>query len=120
METVKTYKFKNTSSDHIRIDHPFSCSVKPGGELDVPEHLARPFRMDNGGRRPSVIEQLAPQMKPVDKDFAAEWAKVPDELASQPRSAPAPTLGGLLAAGVPRGVAEAIVAARKAKAEDEG
>lgn len=119
MEAIKTIKFRNTSSHTLRIDPPFSCTVEPGGQIDVLEDHARPGRLENGGRYPSVIEQLAPQMKPVDKEFAKAWEKTPEpELRVRGRKAQV-SVQGLMSAGVPRGIAEAILAATKAQAAAE-
>jgi hypothetical protein len=127
MEIVKLIRFKNTGTKHIddktgkehvskdtvRVDG-LGIEVAFGAECELPEHWTRPGRMANGGRRPSPIEQVAPQLLPVDEAFAKEWAKVPLEAAKpnqDPRRAVTDDalIAALIAKGTPRGIAEQLV-----------
>lgn len=127
MEIVKLIRFKNTGTKHIdektgkeyitkdtvRVEQ-LGLEVKFGEECELPEHWTRPLRLSNGARKPSPIEQVAPQLRPADPAFEAEWMRVPAAPTplGQPRAG-AVTDDALVAAlvskGVARGVAEGLV-----------
>jgi hypothetical protein len=141
--TVKTFKFKNMGTrlydkqgnpvlnkdgSHKRGEHtihvePLQLSVKFGEECEIPEEYTRPTLCVNGSRGPSPIEQLAPQLEPVDALFAEEWRKAPPapvlpQHGQRGPSAPV-TVESLMASGLSKGLAEqmysAIQQARTAK-----
>jgi len=134
MEIVKSIKFKNTGTKTVDKDgkprvskdtlyiEALDLTVPFGEECDIPELYTRPTLQVNGSRGKSSIEQLAPQLEPVDEVWAAEWRKPPVKaFNSAAPAAPAKpvTLESLMASGLNRGLAEqmlnAINAARAAK-----
>lgn len=110
MKKLKSITFV-ASSACKNVDLDVDCQA--GDEVEIEEGYALPRSNMNGSRRPAVVEQLCPQLRPKDKD----WER--DVFSQAPKAAPAggpgksqlPTVAGLMKAGVARGVAEAIVAA---------
>lgn len=70
-------RFKNTSEHTIMLESVGLDPVEPGAEIDIPLALCAPSRGDGGNRKPSPIECVAPQLKPVDPRDHKEWSKVP-------------------------------------------
>lgn len=84
--------------------------VPPKGTVDIPDGYAHPRRADNGSRRPSVIEELAPQLSPADPAEKAVWLQTPPANNKQStKVSNMPTVEGYVASGVPRGQAEILV-----------
>lgn len=104
-------QFINESNREVRVRLGSGFMVKPGATVEIEDGYAQPRRADNGSRRPSVIEQLAPQLKPADPTERAQWERVPDATPRAGKAAGMPTVDGLVAAGVPKGQAELIVRA---------
>lgn len=103
-------RFKNETDQQVFIAMGKGITVPPGGEIDIEDGYALPRRADNGSRRPSIIESLAPQLKPADPAERAVWEQAPQR--GKRGAAPLggmPTVEGLMAAGVPKGVAEGLV-----------
>lgn len=125
MEIVKAIRFKNmgtkvyadgklvlnkdgspkVTQDTVYIES-LDLAIPYGQEADIPEEYTRPGRQMNGNRKPSPIEQLAPQLEPSDPDFKANWLKVPAEPTKSKAATPALSVEAFVRAGVPRGVAE--------------
>ena len=107
-------KFKNTSQSSVFVEG-FGV-VKAGAELDVKDGYALPRRARNGQRIPSVIESVAPQLRPVDKADLARFLGTPSkcEEVPPPRN---PTAASLEAQGVAPGVAA--IMADKASVREE-
>jgi hypothetical protein len=83
--------------------------VEPKAVVDIPDGYAHPRRADNGSRRPSVIEELAPQLQPADAAEKAVWLQAPAARGQSPKATNMPTVEGYVASGVPRGQAEFLV-----------
>lgn len=62
-------RFKNTSSSAVNLPS-FGLVVEPGAEVEVEEDMFKPGKKDNGARRLSPIESLAPQLVPCDDNDA--------------------------------------------------
>lgn len=52
-------------------------TVDPGEVVDLPDWACAPRRNPNGSRRHSVIEDIAPQLKPANEEELAEWLLTP-------------------------------------------
>jgi hypothetical protein len=87
------------------------------GTCEVPIGYALPRRASNGDRRASVIENLAPQLKPADLEYRKVWEEAPEVDPVMRNRARLPTVAELVAAGTPEGVAESMVNALHATAE---
>lgn len=74
---TQTMKFKNTTDKVIILDSIGLDPVKPHGEIDVPLELCAPGRTAAGSRSKSVLECVAPQLKPSDPKDAEIWGAVP-------------------------------------------
>lgn len=108
-------QFVNTDEKHtVDLKMIGLGRVKPGETVEIPEGLARPERKANGSRRPSVVERVAPQLRPVDETWAAEFDSTPEPAPVQSRLRGA---HGPVAAGTGGPIAPGVAAARKAKAE---
>lgn len=70
-------RFKNTSENPVNLGPVGLDTVEPGQEVDIPLELAAPGRTDAGARAKSVIECVAPQLKPVSPDDIKLWQAVP-------------------------------------------
>jgi hypothetical protein len=88
--------------------------AKPGETVEIRDCYARPGRTVGGGRRPSVIENLAPQLRPANPDELAEWEKAPPAVNPGHTRATAggtiPDIQELIASGMPPKAARAKVA----------
>lgn len=137
---AKFVKFKNASKEHhVRVPD-LDVDVAPGEECLIEECYAVPRRSHAGGRGPSTVEQLAgcpgcqehtngkrpdgePNHKehcmlvPSDEADAIRFASVPDRGSVPKARAQMPSVTDLVAAGVPRGVAEQLVKAASAAAQ---
>lgn len=51
---------------------------EPGEVKDVPESVTRARRWRNGNRRPSIMEEYAPQLRPADDDEYHTWLQAPE------------------------------------------
>lgn len=93
-------------------------NVAYGDEVEIPELWAKPTRYANGARKPSPIEQLAPQLKPADDAERAAWEQIPAPAAPKTGAAGASpsamSVDALVAQGLPRGIAETLVATYQA------
>jgi hypothetical protein len=80
----------------------------PFGETcDIPDGYSHPQRAGNGARLPSIIEKLAPQLKPADPKERKIWLRVPPPGRSDGyREHPVPSVEALVRTGLPQGVAE--------------
>jgi hypothetical protein len=105
---METMRFKNPTAHPINLDPIGLGVVGPGDTIDVPLDLCAPGRASNGARSHSAIEQVAPQMVPVNEDERCVWAKVPKE--------PEPQSLVVSVQGRAPGVAPGIAALREAKA----
>lgn len=70
-------KFKNPTEHVLLLDAVGLPPVAPGGEVEIPDHLAAPGRTDAGARAKSPIECVAPQLVPADKNDREAWMKTP-------------------------------------------
>ncbi len=100
-------KFVNDSDTAVYIAIGKGVTVPARGYYECQEAYAKPRRADNGDRFPSVIEMLAPQLKPADPSDLVEWKKAPPPVSRAPQAAQLPTVEGLMSLGLPRQVAEA-------------
>ena len=114
-------KFINTSKEQSVTIEAFGIfNLKPGEICEIAEGYARPSRASNGGRKPSIVEGLAPQLKPADADERAHWLRTPtkQEIAARADEERIPSVEQLMKKGYAKGVAEAevkkLVAARDA------
>jgi hypothetical protein len=69
--------FTNPTKHIINLSALGIDSVEPGKDVEIPLSLAAPYRMDNGQRGKSPIEQVAPQLQPKNKEDLEAWLKVP-------------------------------------------
>ncbi|SRR6266567_1259192 len=83
--------------------------VEPKSTAEIPDGYAHPRRADNGSRRPSVIEELAPQLQPADPAEKVIWMQAPAARGQVQKVSNMPTVDGYVASGVPRGQAEILV-----------
>lgn len=85
---------------------------KPGELVEIPDCYARPGRNTGGGRLPSAIEQLCPQLRPADPEELAEWEKTPAPITPVrvPLGVDVPTVEQLMAQGMAPAAARAKVA----------
>lgn len=60
--------------------HGLDINVPYGEEVEIPEIWAQPGRYQNGSRKPSPIEQVAPQLKPALDTDREVWEQVPPEV----------------------------------------
>jgi len=106
-------KFINASNQTVTVAEFNIFGLAPGSTAEIPDAYAKPGRARNGARVPSTIEHLAPQLKPADEDERRAWEGVPadEPVAARPQM---PSVDGMVAAGVPRGVAEKLVEAAQA------
>jgi hypothetical protein len=103
-------KFVNESETVVRIPiGKGGIRVEPKGVVEIEDGYARARRNDNGSRRPSVIEELAPQMKPADLSERAIWMQAPAAQTRDHKTVSFPTVDGLVAGGMSRGQAEIVV-----------
>lgn len=108
-------RMKNTSpEDTLQLQMLGLGTVLPNGEIDVPEELCRPYKTAAGGRGPSDVERMAPQLRPVDEKDLERWAEIPAD------PEPASKLRGVGHAAVkvetlPPGVQAAVAAAKAPK-----
>lgn len=98
-------KMKNTS-DGPAIIKELGLVVEAGKTVDIDDQYAKPGRNGTGSRKPSIIEMLAPQMRPASKEDEVEWLKVPETDNAVPEVAGPPTATDLIRQGVPAAVAE--------------
>lgn len=69
--------FTNPTEHTVNLGSLGIDPVGPGKDVEIPLTLAAPYRMDNGSRGKSPVEQVAPQLRPKNNDDLAEWLKVP-------------------------------------------
>lgn len=106
---------KDTVRFHVKMAQGIEHFEVPfGNEVDIPEELTRPRRGANGARLLSPVEQLAPQLEPVDEEWKAQWMLPPAEERPGRPTAKAFTVEELVRSGIPAGVAETLVAAANA------
>ena len=72
LETVKC-------SAKAKGPHGLDINVPFGEEVEIPEIWAKPGRYANGARKPSPIEQMAPQLKPALDADREVWEQIPPE-----------------------------------------
>lgn len=93
------------------------CEV--GKTVNVPDEFCRPGRSQGGGRTASVIEMLAPQLRPVDPAELEAWSKPPAEPVVAKKAAEkitnVPSVEDLVANGMPPAAARKKVAAMLAE-----
>lgn len=77
--------------------------VPPGATVDIEDGYCQPGINVNGSRRPSIVERLAPCLKPADPEQRARWG-----LDTVPAPAPAPTADQVAAQLRDEGVAPAV------------
>ena len=85
MIKIDSMKFKNESEHTLNLEAAGLGDVEPGAVVEVPLALCAPSRGDGGQRKPSPIETIAPQLKPVDPIEHKEWMKVPAPPAPESR-----------------------------------
>jgi hypothetical protein len=68
--------------------HGLDINVPFGEEVEVPEIWAHPSRFANGARKPSPIEQVAPQLKPALDADREVWEQIPPEAPKAAGAAP--------------------------------
>lgn len=104
-------RFVNVAEHRVSVEMDgVVITCEPGGSCEIRDEYARPGVTAGGGRRPSVVEMLAPQLKPADMAARSEWEKVPGPVAP-----PAPkviTAADLVAEGMAPAVAEHVAAAK--------
>lgn len=123
MKRQKWIEVKNESDRRI-VHEDLDIDCKPGEVCEVLEGYVMPRRGASGERFPSILEQIAPGLMPVNEEDRARWSKAP----ASPDKAPAkmPSIKDLVAAGMPQGMAEMfcqameaqLAEAKKALAED--
>jgi hypothetical protein len=79
MSTFKTevMVFMNPTKFTLNLSALGIDPVEPGKDVEIPLALAAPYRMDNGQRGKSPLEQVAPQLQPKSKEDLEAWLKVP-------------------------------------------
>jgi len=102
-------EFVNKTDATVYVAIGSGIRVAPRATVDIPDGYAHPRRADNGSRRPSVIEELAPQLEPADPSEKAVWLQAPPARIQGQKVASMPTVEGYVANGVPRGQAEILV-----------
>lgn len=78
---IQTVQFRNTSEHVLNPPGLDLGEIQPGAIVEVPLALCAPTILDNRSRGKSPIEKNAPQLRPVDPEFEAHWAKTPQPLA---------------------------------------
>lgn len=69
--------------------HGLDINVPFGEEVEIPEIWAQPGRYANGARKPSPIEQVAPQLKPALDTDREVWEQIPPEAVKATGATPA-------------------------------
>lgn len=69
--------FKNPTEITVKIAAGAGMSVAPSAVIDLPDPWCSPRRASNGSRIPSIIEMIAPQLKPANDADRIEWEKAP-------------------------------------------
>lgn len=112
MKRQKWIEVKNETDRRI-VHEDLDIDVKPGETCEVLEGYVMPRRGASGERFPSILEQVAPGLRPVNEDDRARWEKAP----TSPEKAPAkmPSVKDLVAAGMPQGMAEMFCQAMEAQ-----
>lgn len=77
MFKVETMIFVNPTEHTIKLDALGFDPVEPKGEVELPLSVCAPYRMDNGTRGKSPVEQVAPQLQPKDPEECKAWNDVP-------------------------------------------
>lgn len=103
-------RFINPTDNNVFVALGRGLHVKPKEVVEIPDGYAKARLADNGARRPSIIEELAPQLRPADEAEHAEWLQPPARV-TRTSTRGLPTVEGLVASGVPKGQAEIIVRA---------
>ncbi len=104
---------KNDTGHRLQIPG-LKVDLAPGECMDLPDGYCLPRRSSGGARIPSVVESLAPGMRPADPVAWAEWTKAPPlEGAVVGGFNPAKTKTAFMTEGLPEGLAE-IAAAKDA------
>ena len=108
-------KMINTSDkDTLNITRPgLVVKAKPGETIEIADCWCKPGRGDGGGRKPSVIENLCPQLAPADPGALDAWLKVPEKKVKAqavPGEITIPDVQDLIKNGMPPGAARAKVA----------
>jgi hypothetical protein len=112
MKRPKWIKVRNESDRRV-VHEDLDIDVEPGQVCEVLEGYAMPRRAASGERFPSILEQVAPGLKPVEAEDLERWQKAPDAAAKAP--AKMPTVKDLVAAGMPQGMAEMFIQAMEAQ-----
>lgn len=101
--------FKNPTESRVLVRLKQGASyqffVEPNEVVDIDDKFAKPRLAENGGRRASVIEEIAPQLRPADPEDEQEWLKTPAFAESHKPGVYIPTVQELVRMGTPRGVA---------------
>lgn len=125
MQRENTITFTNPTSHTIRLESIGLEDVAPGADIEVPLHLCAPTRADNGNRKHSPIETVAPQLRPKNDEDHKLWLKTPDPVKPQSKivtvtARPASEAPGVAAlrAQVEAAKAKAIADALKRAADD--
>lgn len=85
---------------------------------EIPDGYCLPRRSAGGARIPSVVESLAPGMRPADPAAWAEWLKSPPEEGNLVGNVvPAKPKSAFMGEGLPEGLAEIAAAKDKLRAE---
>lgn len=110
-------KLKNSSADTVVV-RELGLYVEPGKEVEVADVHCTARKSANGHRIPSVIESLAPQLKPVsagDKPRYRDGGSAPAKVPGPPR----PTATQLEASGHAPGVAALLAEQASLDIEDD-
>lgn len=108
---------QNQTGHRLRIPD-LKVDLLPGACVELPDGYCLPRRSAGGARIPSVVENLAPGMRPADPIVGAEWAKAPpQEGAIMGGYNPAKPKEAFLREGLPEGLAEIAAARDKLRAD---
>lgn len=112
MKRQKWIEVKNETDRRI-VHEDLDIDVKPGETCEVMEGYVMPRHGSSGDRFPSILEQIAPGLKPTNEDDRARWSQAP--AAAEKAPAKMPTVKDLVAAGMPQGMAEMFIQAMQAQ-----
>lgn len=112
MKRQKWIEVKNETDRRI-VHEDLDIDVKPGETCEVLEGYVMPRHGSSGDRFPSILEQIAPGLKPTNEDDRARWSQAP--AAAEKAPAKMPTVKDLVAAGMPQGMAEMFIQAMQAQ-----
>lgn len=80
---IETMVFTNPTEHTVKLAALGFDPVPPGKDVELPLEVCAPYRMDNGERGKSPVEQVAPQLRPKDPGEFEVWRKVPEPARAQ-------------------------------------